>query len=44
MRETDSEAQRQSVVSSSGMSVSLHSAELGFTLIKEGLPKSAGSS
>lgn len=26
------------------MSVSLHSAELGFTLIKEGLPKSAGSS
>lgn len=44
MRETDSEAQRQSVVSNSGMSVSLHSAELGFTLIKEGLPKSAGSS
>lgn len=26
------------------MSVSRHSAELGFTLIKEGLPKSAGSS
>lgn len=26
------------------LSVSRHSAELGFTLIKEGLPKSAGSS
>lgn len=37
-------AYRQSVVSGSVMSVSLHSAELGFTLIKEGLPKSAGSS
>lgn len=37
-------AERRGVVSGSVMSVSPHSAELGFTLIKEGLPNSASSS